>query len=1406
MAQADGTILIDTEIDADGMKAGGKEVEAAVRRMADSVSNLGEKAKIALTKQVNSFTKLNSEFAAQKKKVEELRKKVAEYGDQKIPTAEYKEIQMEIDRAEAKMNRLIDAQERYVAMGGNKNSNQFKKYQYDIDGLANAIKYAKGELRDLENAGKAFTLGNETKEAVADMERLEVAERKLSDMNNRLGTSYSSIKNHVQELGGSIIQTDEYVGILRSTLNGLKMAIHAPISLLGVLANKLGDTRKWSEVLTESFKRLGNSIKKAFSWILKFIGRSITSGLKRISNGIFAVDKSANKTRMSLGKMLGMSLLFSSVFRAISALTSGIGEGFQNLAQYSDETNAKISSLISALTQLKNSFATAFAPLLSVVSPILVSFINLLSKALTYVGMFFAALTGQDSFVKAVGVQQDYRESLNGTASAAGGAADATDDLANATNKADKANERYLSGLDEIHRWQSSADSPGSSGNTGGSSAPSGGAAGISPGEMFETVPIENSIKGLVDKIKKLLKAEDWEGLGELVADGINKGLKKIYDAISWKNVGPKITKFVRAFTTALNSLVDHLDFDLLGRTIGAGINTIVKTLNLLIGPGGIDFKNIGKGLSEGLRGAIREINWRELGNLLGNYFMIAWNMLSGFVTDMSRKNGAGLTGWDELGQAIGQAINGVFDRINFSEIGATLANGLNGIFATLLNIALTVEWDEIADNVSNGLNTAFKTLDWEEAGRSLNTFLGKLVGFLVDILEQTDGEEFGRGVGEFLSEIDWAGHLWNLITAIAGAIGDLFDGLEESGTAGKIAAFIGKAFIAVKIADITGIGTLVKKLVGKIGSLLISGDNVAKVAGKLKSLFGSGTKEAGDMLEGLGKAAGTAASGGFKSLLAAIGSSGAGIGLIAVLPAATKLLAGFIETLQGGNGKLSEMGGAINDLAGNLQNLGILTSEQADEVLKIVDSCEDAEMSAAEMADTVMEKFAEWGISTQNVNTVLQDNEYQTTKTRESVDLLTQSAQQLGEGMSASAELIDLSSVSVEDAMGGIEDALYDLSVSGGEFDSSYRGILDALSFTPISASTAQEAMDMIIGQLEAAGVPTDEFVSLMGEKFPEAVRGMKTSVDTNIVGAQQTISSAMGTASADVEEATGNMKTSVEDDLSGISSTVGTEFGEVDTTTATNWGSSSEEVSHNLELMKQAAALKLSSMAKTVESYFTSMYNIMTNKFTWASDKIGIILEDMNSETITAGLRDTNSILRSGWQQAADTTTQMWEQISQRVAQSIAGMGNNIRQQMNSVIGTVNQGIANINYSISGIEAAMNFGPWEIPTANGSRTIGFRASFPRVSSVPYLASGAVIPPRAEFLAVLGDQKHGNNIETPEALLRKIVREESGKNESGGKTLHNVVKLNRRTLFEEMIEEAKLRQTYTGENPFELN
>lgn len=149
--------------------------------------------------------------------------------------------------------------------------------------------------------------------------------------------------------------------------------------------------------------------------------------------------------------------------------------------------------------------------------------------------------------------------------------------------------------------------------------------------------------------------------------------------------------------------------------------------------------------------------------------------------------------------------------------------------------------------------------------------------------------------------------------------------------------------------------------------------------------------------------------------------------------------------------------------------------------------------------------------------------------------------------------------------------------------------------------------------------------------------------------------------------------------------------------------------------------------------------------------------------------------------------------------------GMRDAIRSVLNNIISVVNGAISKVNGVVSAVESAFSFGPWKVPTPFGSKTIGFKATFPRVPTVPYLAKGAVIPPRSEFLAVLGDQKQGNNIETPEALLRKIVREETAGRQAGGGSYRFTAQINRRTLFDEMMKEAQMRRDTSGRNPFEM-
>ena len=80
---------------------------------------------------------------------------------------------------------------------------------------------------------------------------------------------------------------------------------------------------------------------------------------------------------------------------AMRAAIQGVREGMQNLVQYSDRANQSMSGLMTNMTYLKNSFAAAFAPILSYVAPVLNTLINLLATAVGYINQFFFFCAGR---------------------------------------------------------------------------------------------------------------------------------------------------------------------------------------------------------------------------------------------------------------------------------------------------------------------------------------------------------------------------------------------------------------------------------------------------------------------------------------------------------------------------------------------------------------------------------------------------------------------------------------------------------------------------------------------------------------------------------------------------------------------------------------------------------------------------------------------------------------------------------------------------------------------------------------------------------------------------------------------------------------------------------------------------
>lgn len=672
----------------------------------------------------------------------------------------------------------------------------------------------------------------------------------LESAAEKLGRQYDELLAKKKQLdsGTTTAQQTEKVRTAPITGNYAKTASEESEKALNALNKEISKTDAKEKGLVNTNSRLGSSFKNVsqsadsaktktggISSIFSRMG-GVVSGLGKRLGGLAqnftSTTNSANNARFSIGRMVGMSILYSTVFGMISKVNSGIMTGINNLAQYSSATNASISSMMSALTQLQNSLATAFAPILSVVAPILTAFMNMLSKAITYIGMFIAALTGQKSFTRAKAVQEDYAASLNKTSSGANKAAKATKNNANATKKANKEIQTYLSGLDEIRQYQKEKDNdtPSSSTPSAGSGGGGGGGyTGPSIGDMFEKVPIESSIADIAKKIKNLIKKEDWEGLGAYIASGINKGLQKIYDAINWNNVGPKITYFVNAFTRTFNSLVDHIDWDLMGRTVGAGINTIVNTLNLLIE--GINWKNLGSKIATGINGLFNEVNWNNVGRLFANKINVPFQMLEGAVNTLN---------WAKIGTSIGGFLNGAINQIDVKSIGTSLSGLALGILTTLDNALTTTNWSQLGTKLA----TLLTSIDWvgifvsaiSVAGKAITALTQLGVSFMDNLAKGiTNGTQqfISKGLSALTSFtanlrrnagklVDSGLNLMlNLAKGIANSLPDIIKNVPQ--IVSNIANTINDNAPKILMAGIQLIGILIKGLIQAIPTLIAS-------------------------------------------------------------------------------------------------------------------------------------------------------------------------------------------------------------------------------------------------------------------------------------------------------------------------------------------------------------------------------------------------------------------------------------------------------------------------------------------------------------------------------------------------------------------------------------------------------
>lgn len=714
----------------------------------------------------------------------------------KVRTKDWKKNEEDIKRSEAAVERLKQKERDMKASGAKKNSDEYQKLTVQIRAAEHALGSYIGRKRYLEGTGKDVQFSG----GIANGSIGASVEASIGQIPAMIRRVNASVMETIQKIPiiGRVASEAAYIGSkafkgMKTVLAGVPPAIRKVSGVFGALIHKF------------------------------------TSGIPVIRRFSGGVQNSNNSFGSGVGKLLKYGLGIRSLFVLFNKLRGAMVDGFQNLSKYSNTTNANLSTLTSGLTQLKNSLATAFAPILNVVTPILSTLIDYLVTACNAVAQFFAALTGKATYTTAKRVQQDYAASLGDTADAASGAAEQV--------------KRSLMGFDEINKLED---------NSGGSSGGSGGGSGGGAGGMFQDQTVTNQFANFAQMVKDAWANADFTEIGRIAGEKLNAALENI----QWDEIKATCNKIAKSVATFLNGFIEDTDWNLVGKTIAEGINTAVgmaytfvttfkwdkfgdaigSEINGVIK--NIDWSQAGQAISESVKGilttfnhAVQEVDWRQLGeNVRTAIISIDWKGIISGAAEAAGSIVGGATAF--VAGLLGDIPGAIHDYFmeKKEECGGSLVKGIfEGIKDALLNVGSWIK-ENVLDPIVTGFKNAFGI-------HSPSTVFAELGEYCIQGLF--------KGLKKIPSGIaDIAKSIWDGLKSAWDSLGNKLDvgiNLVKKGW-DNIAEFIGTA-ASVAISLFKKGWSTIGGFVGQVVSIAVSiKTKASKLWSKFKKQWGTRT------------------------------------------------------------------------------------------------------------------------------------------------------------------------------------------------------------------------------------------------------------------------------------------------------------------------------------------------------------------------------------------------------------------------------------------------------------------------------------------------------------------------------------------------------------------------------------
>lgn len=1278
-----------------------------------------------------------------------------------------------------------------------------------VDGLTGSFKKLGATIASVFAVRKIAGMASSMTELGSDLEEVQnVVDVTFTTMSDKIN---EFAVNAAKSAGLSETMAKRYAGTFGAMSKSFGFTEDAAYQMSTALTQLAGDVASFYNITQDEAYTKLKSVFTGETETLKDLGVVMTEN----ALNSYAMAKGIGKTVSKMTEQQKVALRYQFVLEKLSGASGDFVRTQDSWANQTRILRLQIDSLKATIGQ----------GLINVLTPLL-KMLNTLLEKLKQVANAFKSFT--ESFFG--------KSQTGGTGSGskyvdtAEGITGSLEDVSGAAKDAEKSLEGYLSPLDEINKYSTGKDEDLLSGledidfgNLGDLDID------VTVKPEIDESGLSDKFRQMAEKMKDMWEKSDFTDLGKTLGEN----LKKALDNIPWGKIKKTARKIGRSIATLINGSVEvkKLGYSI-GKTLAEAVNTGFEFLNNFVH--GLHWDSIGKFIADTLNGFFQSIDWeliydtfitgaKGLGDAINSFAdNLDWDAISSTIANFVNTfvdtvyTFFTTVDWAGLGTRIGDTLTETIKKIDFEKVGRAIGSVIQAAIDFVKNLVSELSFDDIVNAVTDLLSGLFDELgvtfpaSFEEFGNLVSDAVIKAFSFIKDTIAGIKWDEIGSSIAEFINGIKWdevsKAFFDSCTTAINSAI-DLVYNFVKDTKWDEIAEEIGNSFNeSLKDLDSEKLGrTIGAALQAAIDFLktFVKTINWKDVVDAIKDAL-KGFMEEVDMSDvadiiltllsaKLVIAAGKFA---FSSAAAAIMGSikNALLGSASVEEATAtgnaigaSITSGLIAALLDGAVAAAAVVGSYKLLTGHLEELFAAfgkSTDQGERLEKRYEGLDGATRFAKDGIDTLKNGIEGYGFAADNcVGTGV-------------------ALEKAMEDIQNGAILTDEHMEELQNRFSLTDEDMEMLRQEMLDCNPLLREIADNLGFENASPETLQdiaEGFGMIANGVEPL---PDDLANMTEEARGFMERVMESETPMVVFGEKL---ENIGAISDNTSESLNETGKSISDGLMK-----GMEEADVET--------GSENLFSRL-IGKIKELFGIHSPSTVMAEIGGFIIEGMLNGIMESLKSIGSWVKEHIFQPFIDGFKNAFDI-----HSPSGVMENMGEYIIEGLLNGLKNMWGSITSWIEDKISWIIEKFQSVKDKVSGFFSGGSSG--DSGQSYSSRTYSMRSlSAPYVHpaiaklsniEIPKLATGAVLPANREFLAVVGDQKHGTNVEAPLDTIRQANREavlgvlsELGitGNLGNGNSQTLIVKLvaDGRELTDLVIRNGEVRQMSTGNNPFLL-